>query len=452
MWFRSWLVAAAMSFAVAAPVAAAAETLEDALAMAYRTNPTIRAERARLRATEELKAQAWANALPQVSAAGSYSHLKDTQSINPAVFGQGGKRTSDLNPLTGTVTADQPLFTGFRNLNAIRQARARVRAGGAQLAGVEQDVLRRVAEAYFDVVRDNKIYEANLNNVEVLVRQKDEAKLRFDVGEVTKTDVAQADARLARARAALAGAQAQLSVSRAVYAELVGQAPGTLDDSPDLPETPDTLEAAIALADAYSPAVVAAREQEEAARKGVAIARGAFLPTVSARAEYQHADEPSTFINTDESFSYGVRASVPIFLGGLNLSRVREAKAIHESAVEKVAEAERGAERAVTAAYQQLVAARQTIDSAQVQVSANELALTGVRREAQLGSRTTLDVLDAEQEFLNAQVALSNAERDQRVAAFSLLAAAGVLNSDAIGIDADRLIPEDGGAAANPKE
>ena len=442
MKLKACLLAAA-ALCLAGPQAAFAETLEDALALAYQSNPTIRAERARLRATEELKAQAWANALPQIQADGSYSHLKDTQNFNPLVVDTGGQAvTSELNPLTAGVSAQQPLFRGFRNLNAIRQARARARAGGAQLVAVEQDVLQRVATAYFDVVRDMANYDSNLNNVDVLVRQKAEAELRFEVGEVTKTDVAQADARLAQSRAQLAASQAQLAISRAVYAELVGNAPGTLDASSPLPELPESLDTALALANDYSPTVIAAREQEDAAKKQVSIAKGAFLPSISATAQYQYADQPSSFVDRDETFSYGVRASVPIFLGGLNLSRVREARALHDSAVESVSEAERTAERTTTAAYQQLIAARQTIESAKTQVSANELALTGVRREAQLGTRTTLDVLDAEQEFLNAKVSLSNAERNERVAAFALLAAVGVLNPDALGIDASRLIPE----------
>ncbi|MGE0409396.1 MAG: TolC family outer membrane protein, partial [Amphiplicatus sp.] len=420
-----------------------AETLEDALAIAYASNPTIRAERARLRATEELKPQAWAGALPQIDAQASYSRVKDTQTLSPGVFGVGGSRTSRLNPLSGEVAASQPIFTGFRNLNAIRQAQARVRAGGAQLAGVEQDILRRVAAAYFDVVRDMAIYESNRNNVEVLLRQKDEADLRFKVGEVTRTDVSQAEARLAGARANLAGAQAQLAVSRSLYAELIGAAPGTLEPDPALPDVPESLDAAKALAQQYAPALIAAREEEEARRRQVAIAKAAFAPNVSLTASYRYSDEPSTFIQNDESLTYGVRASVPLFSGGLNLSRVREARALHDSARAAVVEAERRAEASVTSAFEQLVAARTTIESAKAQVAANELALAGVRREAQVGTRTTLDVLDAEQEYLNAKVNLANAERDARAAAFTLLAAAGVLTTDAIGVDPERVIPEE---------
>ncbi|MEQ1930639.1 MAG: TolC family outer membrane protein [Parvularculaceae bacterium] len=417
---------------IAPPVAA--QSLEEALAAAYRSNPTIRAERAQFRATGELKAQAIANALPQISADASASKLTDTQTRNPTVFGPGGTDTVKLDPLTASVDGALPVFTGFRNYNAIRQARSRVRAGEAQLISVEQGVLRDAATAYFDVLRDQTIHESSLNNVDVLTRQKREADLRFEVGEVTKTDVAQADARLAQARSQLAAAQAQLAVARARFRELVGAAPAALDSTPDMPVLPETLEAAQLLATEFAPANIGARAQEVARRRGVQIAKGAILPTVSLVAGYRYSEEPSTFITADETFSYGVRASVPIFNGGLNLSRVREARALHDSSEAVVEEAERSITAAVTSTFERLVASRIAIRSATAQVAANELALDGVRREAQLGTRSTLDVLNAEQEFFNSKVALANSERDERVAAFALLSAAGVLNPEAVGI------------------
>ncbi len=438
--FKRLSLFASVAAAILGP--ASAETLQDALAMAYQTNPTIRAERARLRATEQLKAQAWSQTLPQVRANAAYSKLDETQTLNPVISG-GGTQEVDLNPLTADVSAEQLIFNGFRNINAIKQARARVRAGGAQLIGVEQDVLTRVATAYFDVLRDETNFESNRKNVEVLIRQKQEADLRFKVGEVTKTDVAQADARLAGARAGLAASQARLAASRAIYAELVGQAPQTLEPTPQLPSLPESLDAAKALADEYSPRVVAAREIEDASRKQVAIAKGAIAPTISVTAGYQYAEEPSTFVEKDESFSYGIRASAPIFLGGANWSRIKEARALYDSSRQETYEAERRAESEVTVAWEQYVAAGLTINSASAQVSANELALTGVRRESQVGTRSTLDVLNAELELLNSRLNLANAQRDERVAAFALLAAAGVLNPDAIGIDAEALIPKD---------
>jgi len=427
-----------------APYGASAQSLEDALAVAYRTNPTIRAERARLRATEELKAQAWANALPQITASGSYQKVDETQVINSAVIGGGTGATEqqfDLNTVTGGVQGEQVIFAGFRNYNAIKQARARVRAGGAQLAATEQSVLLDVATAYFDVLRDTTIFDSNRNQVEVLLRQLDEAQARFRVGEVTRTDVSQAEARLAGARARLSGAQAQLAISRSRYVELVGEAPGTLEEAPPLPEVPESHDAAQALGAIYAPAVIVARENETASRKQVAIAKGVFLPRVSLTAGYQYAEEPSSFTLSDEQFTYGARASIPIFQGGLNLSRVREARALADSAEAGVEEAERRVGAQVTGAWEQLIAARTTITAARAQVDANRLALEGVRRESQLGARTPLDVLDAEQELLNAEVQLATAQRDERAAAFGLLAASGVLTLDAIGVDPESVIP-----------
>lgn len=411
---------------------ARAETLRDALALAYQTNPTIRAERARLDAIRESKAQAWAGALPQISASGSYSKIDSTQTSN--FTGTPQTLDSKLDTLTAGVNAEQPVFTGFRNYNAIKQAGARVRAGGAQLIGVEQQILRDVAAAYFDVERNMAVYELNKRNVDVLSRQNDMAVARFDVGEITRTDVAQSEARLAGARAQLSSAQGELAVARAAYAQLVGQLPGDLEPVEELPPLPETLDAAQGLAFEFAPALVAAREQLEVSRRQVKIARGALLPSVSLTANYQRAEEPSTFVETDEQFAYGARATIPLFLGGLNYSRVREAKALLASDRSRLTEAQRAVEAQTTSAWQRLVAARAIIFSAQASVKANKLALQGVTKEALLGTRTTLDVLDAEQELLNAEVSLVNAQRDAQSAAFALLAAIGVLTPEAIGI------------------
>lgn len=415
----------------AAPTAHA-QTLEEALTMAYRTNPTISAERHRQDATRELKAQAWASALPRVQGTASYLKNHDDQTINSAALGGGAaqSRTFDLETRTAGVSGEQPIFTGFRNYNAIRAAKARVKAGDAQLALVEQDVLQRAASIYFEVVRDTAVFESTKNNVDVLLRQQREATVRFEVGEVTKTDVAQADARLAQSRAQLTTAQARLAVSRATFAEIIGQPPASLEKDPVVPLVPVSLDEALAIAAQGSPAVVRAKMAEEASRRDVAVAKGAFSPTISLTASYQYAEEPSTFIDRDEQFAYGARASIPIFLGGLNISRVREARALNDADRYHIEEAERRATAAVSGAWEQLMAARANIVSAKSQVEANALALNGVRREAQLGTRTTLDVLDAEQEYLNAEVSQATAERDARAATFQLLAAMGALGPD----------------------
>ncbi len=409
-----------------------AETLQDALSLAYQTNPTIRAERARLRATSESKAQAISNALPQITASGGYSKVDSQQSSN--FSGQPIDRDTEFSPLTANIDAEQPVFSGFRNFNTIKQAGARVRAGGAQLASVEQQVLRDVAGAYFDVQLNMAIYALNKSNVDVLLRQQEMAQARFDVGEITRTDVAQADARLAAARADMTNAQGSLAISRAAYARLVGQLPGELAPVETLPDLPEDIESAQSIALEFAPPLIAAREQSEISRRQVKIAKGVLLPTVSLTAGYQYAEEPSSFVNKDEQFSYGARASIPIFLGGLNYSRIREAKALHASDKSRIDEAERQVAENVTASWAQLIAARAVIDSSLAAVEANKLALQGVTQEALLGTRTTLDVLDAKQELLNAEVALARAHRDAQTAAYAVLAAIGLLTPEAVGI------------------
>lgn len=426
---RLYLCLAFATFCLASSPSASAETLKDALALAYETNPTIRAERARLQATKEARAQAWAGALPQISATGAYSR---TDSSQTSEFGDSDEK---LDTLTAGVTAEQPVFTGFRNFNAIKQAGARIRAGGAQLVATEQQVLSDVASAYFNVQRNMAVYELRKKNVAVLIRQKEMATARFEVGEITKTDVAQAEARLAEAQARLSSSQGDLAVARAQYAQLVGRAPGDLEPVEQLPELPETLDAAQALASQFAPALVGAQEQAEVSRRQIGIARGAILPSVSLTAGYQYAEEPSFFVDNSEEFSFGARASVPLFLGGANYSRIREAKALHRSDRARLVEAERLVEAQTISAWERLIAARAVSVSAEASVEANQLALEGVRQEALVGTRTTLDVLNAEQELLNAEVTLVSARRDTQSAAFALLAAIGVLTPDAIGID-----------------
>lgn len=416
--------------AMAAP--ASAETLNGALALAYQTNPTIRAERARLRATKETRAQAWAGALPQISATGSYAKVDPSQT---SAFPSSGA-TDKLNTLTAGVTAEQPIFTGFRNYNAIKQAGARIRAGGAQLAATEQQILNDVAGAYFNVQRNMAVYELNTRNVAVLLRQLEMAQARFDVGEITRTDVAQAEARLAGARAELSAAYADLSIARAAYAQLVGQTPGDLEPVEQLPELPESLEAAEAVAFQFAPAIITAHEQADASRRQVSIARGAFAPSVALTAGYQYAEEPNFFVTQSEEFSFGARASVPIFLGGLNFSRVREAKALHAGDRSRLTEAERQVAAQTIAAWERLVASRAIVTSATAAVEANRLALEGVRQETLVGTRTTLEFLNAEQELLNSEVTLVSATSDAQAAAFGLLQAMGVLTPEAIGFSA----------------
>lgn len=414
--------------------AASAQTLDETLSLAWRTNPLIAAERAQYRATSEGVAQARAAGLPQITARADYAKADIDQTVNAAVIGGGAggsaSRSFNLETRSASVEGEQVIFAGLRNLNAIREAKARRKAGHARKVSVEQDTLVQAAEAYFDVVREMQVLTATKANLDVLAREFEEATALFNVGEATKTDVAQTDARLALARAQLTDAETALAVSRDRFAEIVGRYPETLDSNPALPETPADAEAAKALAREFAPALIEAQMREEASRRALAVAKGQFSPTVSATAGYRYAEEPSSFINKDEQFAYGLRVTAPIFLGGLNLSRTREARAVHDADENRVVAVERRVDAAVNAAWLRLQGAKAKIVSATKAVAANELALGGVRREAEVGSRTTLDVLDAEQEFLDAQVALASARRDEGSATFNLLAAIGVLTAE----------------------
>ncbi|MEM6415813.1 MAG: TolC family outer membrane protein [Pseudomonadota bacterium] len=406
---------------------AAAQKIDDVLKLVYETNPTIRAERARQDATQEAPKQARAALLPSASADTSYSRSNRDQIVNPDLFGTfvGEERSFDLNPLIGSVSAEQEVFAGFRNINRLRRARAIVKAGNARLRLTEQQVLLQSATAYFDVLRDIEIFDSNRSNVDVLSENLSHVKSRFGAGDATQTDIDQARARLAGARAALSASQARLSTSRARFERIVGQQPETLVANTEIPELPESEEEALAFAMEFAPQIQNAKEDEEASRRQISIEKSAFSPTISLNTRYAYAEEPNSFINRDEEFSYGVRASVPIFLGGLRLSKVREAKALNRSDKSRIIAVERQVRENVSASWNELFAAQMRITAAETQVAANEGALAGVRSQAQFGVRTILDILNAEQELLVSRVGLASARRDEFVAAYSLLAAMG---------------------------
>lgn len=418
---------------VLSPLDVAAQDLYEVLTIVHETNPTIRAERSRQSATDELKSQALAGVLPQIVGSAGVSKTTDNQTTTAGLFAGGSPTTREykLDNTNLNVNAEQTVFSGLRNFYSIKQAGSRVKAGAAQLDAVEQQVLLETAVAYFDVARDLQVYNANSSNVAVLLQQRDDVKVQFELGGVTMTDVRQAEARLAGARAQLSAAKTQLADSRARYKELVGAAPGSLEIDQLPPALPETYEDALEIARAYAPPFTIVREEEKASRNQIKIERGALLPTVSLTANYSRADEPSSFVIEDEQWSYGVRATIPIFRGGLEYSKLREARALNARDRARIVATERNVEAQVTGVWEQLFEAKVRIESASTQAEANELALKGVRREAELGARTTLDVLNAEQEFLNSKVALVSARRDEQVAAYALLATIGVLTPEA---------------------
>jgi outer membrane protein len=421
------LLSAASAFVLLAGTPAMAESLTEAMTEAYNTNPALLAERARLRATDEKLAQANAGWRPRVTINGNAGLSTDY--------------TTDINgdSWSADITASQPLYEGGR-VGAQRDiAKAQIRAGRAILAGTESNTLLSAVQAYMNVVRDTSLVELSKNQIDVLSRQRQAAQDRFDVGEITRTDVAQADAALSGAQTNLIAAQAQLEASRAAYLRVIGRAPRNLQAQPALPALPRSLEIAIESALRLNPSLVAARENQLAAEAGIDLAISGLLPNVNLSASYTRGENNQTniVVNTDrdtEAGRVGIGATVPLYQGGGEYASIRQAKQINSQNRLLATLGERQAVEAVTNAWEGLAAARASIQSAEQQVRASEIAYEGVRQEAEVGARTTLDVLNAEQALLNAKATLITNQSNVYIAAYSLLAAMGTLSATDLGL------------------
>lgn len=423
------MAATAIFFALAG--AAQADTLKDAVSLALSSNPGLQAERARVDGLQERRVQARAQQRISASvdaSAGLQSSWSSSRTSND--LDQTG-----TEPIGGSVGVQQPLYTGGRARAAINAADAQIAQGLAQFVSAETGVLLGVVQAFVDVRRDEEVVRIRQNNVRVLDRQREAAQARFEVGEITKTDVAQAEARLAGARTNLAIAQQRLAASRAAYARVVGQAPGTLEAPPAAPALPETLDAALSDAERLNPQLAAARAQEALAKAAVRAAQAERRARATLNAGVSS--------NFDQAFngaeSYGAsltaRVSVPLFAGGALASREREARANETSARLAVQDRLRQVSEQVTNAWQGVLTAQAAIASTREQVRANETAFEGAELELQVGLRTTLDVLNQEQELLESRLALVSAERDAYVAAHALLSATGALRPSVLGLD-----------------
>ena len=436
---RGRLLAAIFSAAAAGALAgpAAAETLADAIAMAYETNPVLAAQRATQRALDETYVQARSGWRPTLSATGTtnYSDTRIPQADRSALQRLLGPGIVQDNSTSATLTFNQPIWTGGRVASAVSAAHSDIMAGREQLRRIESQVLGQVIQAYTDVRRDEAALGIRQRNVEVLQRQLQESQARFDVGEITRTDVALSESRLAGARALLQNGEAQLAISRANYAAAVGRNPGTLEPEPSLAFLlPPTVDEAFTVAEAYSPLLRAQQFSEAASRARVAGARAERLPSVSAGASLRYTDASNSIEGFERELfgrqsTVGVTVSVPIFNGGLTTSRIRQSIERNNTDRINIETQRRTVLQQVTSAWNQLLAARANIGSTAEQVRAAEIATEGTRREQQVGLRTTLDVLNAEQELRNAQLAQVQARRDEDVAAASVLSAMGRLEA-----------------------
>ena len=434
---KLWAMAATGCVSLLAMGAAAhAQSLEESLALAYNSNPTLQAERARLRATDEGRIQARAGYLPQVSASASISAQ---QSESQSTFYIGGSpvssgSVSDSTPKNYSVTASQSIYRGGYNGGAVDQATALIYAGRESLRSVEQTVLVDAITAFMDVRRDAEVVNIRRNNADVLAQHLQAARDRFEVGEITRTDVAQAEARLSGAQAELSAAQAQLATSRAAYERVTGQPPATLQDPPALPELPEALADAAEMAYRYSPQLAAAQYAEDAASHSIRMARSSLRPQVSLSASASGSRDASYAGDERDSTQIVGQVSVPLFTGGLNRSRVRAAIAQEEQTRQQTLLARRQVTEGVTNTWNGYITSQAVIESSRQAVRANEIALDGVEQEAYVGLRTTLDVLDAEQELLASRLTLVTAERDSYVAGYRLLQAMGLLSAERMGL------------------
>ncbi len=435
---------------------ASAETLDEALAAAYRYNPRIDAERARLRATDESVPQARSGYLPRLNGSADAGITDFRDRLRDEAANRGGAFDPNTGRLTTTarsgdtiyprgfgVSLQQNIFDGFRTTNSVAQAEATVRAGRETLREIERQVLFDAATAFMDVIRDRAIVRLRENNVKVLTRELTATTDRFEVGEVTRTDVSQAKARRARSVSDLDLAQGQLKSARARYERVVGRLPRSLVE-PRLPWNllPKTLDEALSIGVNENPLVIAALYREQAARHNVDVVRGELLPSVTLEASYDNDFSQSSNLAENQTTRLAGRLNVPLYQGGEVSSRVRASKHTHVSFLQEIEDARTLVREEIITAWAAFQTTQAQLESDRTQVQANQTALTGVREEEKVGQRTLLDVLNAEQELLDAQVSLAETRRNNIVAAYALLSAIGRFSADVIGVTATVYDPE----------
>jgi outer membrane protein len=415
-----------------------ADTIEAALVRAYQNNPQLNAQRAQVRITDETVPQALSGYRPKVAVTASAGYqYTDTLST------QGGTPTNLVKtnihganpPRSVGATITQTLFNGGQTANRTRSAESQVSGAREALRFMEQSVLLSAATTYMDYLRDSAIVEVQKSNVRVLEQTLKQTRDRFNVGEVTRTDVAQSEAQLAAGKTQLLTAEANLTTTRSNFRRIIGNEPQALaPGSPVDRFLPSTLPAAVELGLIQNPNVTAAMFGIDVSYLNVKVAEGALLPTVTLQASVQQSYEQSLIQYRSFGASAITQLNVPIYQGGAEYSLIRQSKetlAQQRLALEQTRDQTRAN---VVTAWGQLVAGKAQVQSAQSQVTASEIALNGVREEAKAGQRTTLDVLNAQQALVNARVALVTAQHDRVVASYSVLNTVGRLSPQVLNL------------------
>jgi outer membrane protein len=413
---------------LATPGTALAETIFGAMAKAYENNPDLNAARAGLRAIDETVTIEKSAMRPQVNAVVQAEAQRTHTDIRPrSIFGGIGARRTDSVTKSYGITITQQIFDGFQTLNRVKAAEANVLANRESLRANEISILLAAAESYSNIARDQQIVTIRKQNLTFLREQLNASQARLDVGEGTRTDVSLAEAELAAAQALLTSAVAQLKQSEAVYVQIVGEAPvGIKQPSPAKKAMPASLDQAVATGMREHPSILSAQRSVDSAGFNVKAAEGSMLPGVSLQGDvFRSENDSGTSDATSGSIS--ARLTVPIYQGGAEYGQIRRAKEQLGQTRILVDSARTEVQRIIVSAHAQYEAARAMITANRSQISAANMALAGVIEERNVGQRTTLDVLNAQQNVLNARESLISAERDAVVASYSLLAATGRL-------------------------
>ena len=398
-------------------------SLRAVLQMAYESNPTLRAARANLDVYSEQIPQASAGWKPTVTAEGSIV-TSDNEGSN---FGGGdGSTAKDLQ-----LGFNQPVFRGGQTLAAYKKARKTVNAQQALLEATMQNVMLDAATAYMNVLRDEAVLELSEQNERVIKQQHEATSERYEVGELTKTDVAQAEARLARARSDMISSGGDLETSKAVYEQIIGVRPVGLTYSDLDMGIPESLDDAIELAMEKNPELIAAQYLHKQSEHEVRRIFSELLPSVDFFGSWNRTYDPQPGLTEEQTTkSLGLSASIPLYQAGAVKSRVREAKYNANKRLIEISEVKRRIKQQVVKFWEEWKVAESHIESRRLQVKASMVANEGVHAEADLGARTVLDALDADQELLDARVALVSAKRDEVVARFSLAVSIGLVGED----------------------
>lgn len=420
--------------------ALSAETLPEALVRAYQSSPQLNADRARQRGTDENVPQALAGYRPQIIASLS-AGLQAVRNTLPDNTVQG----TTLRPWTIGLTVNQVLFNGFKTANSVRVAEFQVLSGREALRNTGQGVLLDAVTVYMNVLANQALVEAQRTNVTVLREIQETTRRRLDAGDVTPTDTAQAEARLSRGLADLNAAEVTLAISKATYAQVTGEAPGPLAPATPVDRfSPLTMQASVETARHEHPAVLGAAYDVDTAQTTIRVAEGSLLPTVAVQANVSRSRDSDTTLGTsgtDQASIVG-QINVPIYDGGTAASQTRQAKEMASQSRLVLEQVRNQSRTAVVGAWVSNEGAKVALSAAESEVKAAEIALQGVRREAAGGQRTTIDVLNAQQELTNARSRQIAAQRDRVIASYTLLSAVGRLDVHTLGLNTPDYLPE----------